>query len=325
MAFKKFGSKPMGNRRVGSIDDDDMYSKALSRRHRQQVANKDQRGSGKKNFLINQGAVPEGMNVWYAKIDQQHLIDIIPFEAGPDMPLDRESREAPVTEEGSFDYLVDIDMHTRIGEGKVDIVCPGNYGLPCPICEFMNANRLEKEDWKKLKTSRRVVYFVWVHDTPEEDAKGVQIWPVSHFFMEQKLAVLTNMPQGGGVRQFSHPKKGFNISFSVRKESDMPVYEGHALWERQRPIPQKILDQTVPLDSLLKLHPTYDEIAAAFLGTKKALTGGEGLIGKHSTGDDVPMGGGGAPDWYEGEDSPPARSKPKGNPFKKGNPFRRKR
>lgn len=322
MAFKKFGSnKPMGRPGVGHNDEDDIYSKALSKRHRQQVANKDQRGAGKKNHLVDQNALPEGMSIWYAK-EGQHLVDIIPFKAGPDMPLDRETKEYVVTEEGDIDYLVDIDMHTRVGEQKVDFVCPGNYGLPCPICEFMNANRLEKEDWKKLKTSRRVVYLVWVHDTPEEEAKGLQIWPLAHFFMEKQLAVLTKMPQGGGIRQFSHPTKGFNISFSVRKENDMPVYEGHALWERPRPIPQRLLEKAIPLDSVLKLHPSYDDIAAAFLGTKKSLSGG--AVG-HSTGDDVPMGGSAPPDWYSEEEN--QQQKPAGSPFRKktGNLFKRRR
>lgn len=328
-AFKKPGFSKPGAVGGGSMHDDDPYTRALSKRHQQQVSNKDHRGTSRKNTLIDYANLPEGFNIWYAK-EGSHLIDIIPFFAGPDMPMKKGAGDPAPTEEGEPDYLVDIEVHTRIGEPQTDFVCPNaNFGLPCPICSFITANRLEKEDWKKVKTTRRVFYFVWVHDTPEEEAKGLQIWPVAHFIMEHKLDALTKLPQGGGIRVFSHPTNGFNISFEVQKDGNKLNYIGHGLWPRNRPIPKKLLERAFPLDSIIKMHPKFEEIEAAFNGMAQTLGADEqqaqgGLLPPRME-DDVPLGTGGSGDWYSGEDAqpsapptPPKRSFPgKSNPFKR--------
>lgn len=308
--FKKKSST--GRNRTVSEKYEEALSRSLARRHKQQVANKDQKGISKRDTLFDHKAFPEGMSTWYAK-EGQHTIDIIPFIAGPGMPLGRDSSE-PVTEEGEFDYLIDVEVHRNIGETKTDYVCPRmNYGKPCPICSYMDNNRLDTEDWKRIKTSRRAIYFVWVHDTPEEEAKGLQLWHVSHFYMEAKLNALVTLPKGGGVRQFSNPINGYNVVFEVQKEGKTKInYVGHALYPRERPIPKKLLEMTFPLEDVIKLQPDYSDMERDFFGTLKSLksapessnsAAGDNFQGTQME-DDVPFdaGGGTTPSWYDGEE-----------------------
>lgn len=316
--FKKPGGAPTtAGKPTMSNQYEDAMSRALAKRHKQQLANKDQKGVSKRDTLFDHKGIPEGMPIWYAK-EGSHIIDIIPFVAGPDMPLARDTTDV-VTEEGEFDYLLDIEVHRNIGEMRKDYVCPRiNFGLPCPICSYMDANRLETEDWKKVKTSRRVIYFVWVHDTPEEEAKGLQLWHVSHFYMEAKLDALVKLPQGGGVRQFSHPDHGYNIAFEVQKEGKTKLnYVGHALYNRDRPIPRKLLNMAFPITQAINLKVDYDEMEKAFFGTLRSLksapensTAGDNYRPNPEE-DDIPLNvGGSAPDWYEGEDDTPKSPAP---------------
>lgn len=283
----------------------DKYSQMLQKRHKRQIETKDMVRSGFRSTLFDHSKIPSGVHIWVPK-EGDHLIDIIPFEVGNQMPFDRQSGTV-TARQGEIDYLIDIDVHSRIGAESMDFVCPkANFGKPCPICQYLRAEGSGNDDlWRKYKTTRRTIYLVWVHDNNEEEAKGIQIWNVAHFFMENKLQPLATLPRGGGYKMYSHPTEGSNISFTIKKKGMGNVeYLGHALYDRERPIPKSILERTFPLDEVIKMHPTFEEIQEVF---RSSLTIDATDFGQSAFPD---KGGDQAPqmpqatsvDWYDDED-----------------------
>jgi len=135
---------------------------------------------------------------------------------------------------------------------------------------------------------------MWVHDTREEEKKGIQIFEASHFFMEEKIEEIAKLPRGGGYENFSDPDKGKLLAWTRKgagKENTQ--YLGHRFIEREYPIPDRILDQSFSLDQVVNMHPSYEELEKEFKGTlkkMKLLVGDdEDDIPFPSTGDDVPM------------------------------------
>jgi len=240
---------------------------------------------GRYPTIFNKDKVPEGIEFWKCT-EGDHLVDIVPFEAGPDMPFDEKLK--PISSEGDLDYVLDLFVHTNMGNMGNPYVCPyENFGEPCPVCEFIKANRLDKEIWKKLIAKHRVIYFLWIHNSRKDEKKGVQIFEASHFFMEQKIASIAKSPKGGGYTKFSCPDKGKSLAWT-REGSGLEntQYLGHRFVDRETPIPDKILDQTFALDGIVNMHPEYDAIKKDFLQTLKILKLDNG---EDEPDDDVPF------------------------------------
>lgn len=265
---------------------------SLGKQHVTQNKNKDSKS--RIPSIILKDKLPAGVETWSCK-EGDHLLDILPWPAGPDMPLGDDS--SPIIEEGELSYVLDLKVHQNVGSMKVPYVCPyENFGEPCPICEFIKENDLDSEDWKQLAPKRRVIYLIWLHNTRETEKKGIMVWEISHFSMEEKLNAIAALPKGGGAINFSDFDEGKTIAFTRKGSGQKNTqYLGHRFIDRENKIPDKLLDRTFSLDQCVKMHPTYEEIEEAFKGqrTKYSTKGdieeaGSGYEGDEGTGDDVP-------------------------------------
>lgn len=220
---------------------------------------------GRYPTVFDKKKVPDGINFFSCK-EGQHIVDILPWECGPDMPVD--DTGDPVTQEGEFDYVLDLFVHQNVGSMKQPYVCPyENFGKECPICEYIKDNRLEKEEWSKVRAKRRSIYLIWDRTDAKEEKKGVQIFDAAHFFMEEKILEVAKLPRGGGYEVFSDPDEGKSVCWT-RKGSgrENTSYLGHRFIDRESPIPDRILDKTFSLDQVINMHPSYEEIEKAFRG-----------------------------------------------------------
>jgi len=239
---------------------------SLEDRHQESVENREERAT-KYGTIFNEKMIPEGTEFWKPGLGE-HLIDLLPWIAGAHHPR---------VAEGDPAYNLDIWVYQNVGSAFDYFVSPSsNFRNPDPISEYLAKNRVPKAEWMKIRAKRRCVYWAWVHDTPEEEAKGPQIWEVAHWFFEDKIDEIAKLPQGGGVEPFSNPDIGSKIHFKIRSEGkfeddeghehDSFSYAGHKFIPRQEPIPDNILDMVdkYPLDQLVVMHPSYENIKEAF-------------------------------------------------------------
>jgi len=237
--------------------------KDLEKRHEEAIESKDDSGGSDYETIFKKSEVPEGMEFWKPGIGE-HLIDIIPFFAGENVPK---------IEEGRLCYVLDLWVH-RMGD---NFVCQTrNFKLRDPICDYIKKNRLPTDEWKKIAPKRRTIYLVWVHDTPEEEEKGLQIWEVAHFFFEKNVDAIAKNPKGGAPVLFSDPDSGKSIAFEIIKsgtykdssgiDRDSQDWLGYRFIDRDEKIPDEILEQSFPLDDIVDMHPDTDKVYRSFHG-----------------------------------------------------------
>lgn len=230
----------------------------------------------KESYNTNEGGLKFGSIIksdldvqeWWCK-EGEHLIDIIPYIAGDNNP-ERKIKKGEISDHATY-YV-----HKNVGANDAMLVCPAaNFGRPCPICEHSKELReegVEDEVWKAVRPKRMTVYNIVVYDDDKEEKKGVQIWVVAHWNMERHLNVLAQKPRDGGKILFSHPDLGKSIAFKrTGSQKDNTQYLGHKFDDRPEPIADEILDSAYCLEEIVHI-PEYDEIAAAYYGSKVAKT-----------------------------------------------------
>lgn len=255
----------------------------LEKRHQESIDRKEMSMFGS---IFDKNKVPEDVSFWKCGAGR-HVIDIIPFIAGPDVP----NKNA---EEGSIEYVIDLWMHRGVGPQDDSFVCPTRtWGKPCPICEDLKANDYDDEFYKSTMAKRRTAYLIWVHDSPKEEAEGIKILDIAHFFLQMHLDELAEPPTGKKVIIFSDIDKGKNVGFTRKGTgAGNTQFLGHKFIDRDEPIPDDICDQSFSLDTCIKMHPLYDEIADAYFGKdddvpdKELPEEGDEVINEN---DDIPM------------------------------------
>ncbi len=232
--------------------------------------------------------LPENVELWNAKGNEkgiEHYIDIIPFEVGDNFP-DKMFKNP--FKKGDFTYVLDLWVHRNVGPENATVLCPkSNYrGEECPLCESMAEKQKNEPDeekrkkiWVEMKPYRRTMYNILCYDSEEEEAKGIQIYEVSHFFMEAELNEQSRATRGRECITFADPWDGKQVAFKIFKKGSGKEqtleYKGHKFEDRIDPVTKKkyeisneILDQAVCLDGTLK-RLSYDDILALMKTKKK--------------------------------------------------------
>jgi hypothetical protein len=212
--------------------------------------------------------LPSGATKWKAT-EGEHIIDLIPFQAGQflvDSVLQPKVRAI-----GDYTYKLDLYVHNKVGPGQSDEVCPAMvFEKPCPICEFRNLlfdkEKLTETEQKLLDANRpirRCAYNIYCKDSQKEMDKGVQIWLIAHWFFENHIAEISQLPHGGGFILFSHVDEGKSIMFKRKGTGrDNTSYLGHRFLDRD-PLDDSLLAKAHPLDTLVRVL-SYEELFKKF-------------------------------------------------------------
>jgi hypothetical protein len=210
----------------------------------------------------------DNIQLWRPR-DGQHIIDIVPYNAGSNDGLNKEGEET---------YTYEAWVHRGVGPNEQMHICPAEtYNEDCPICEHRQTLRERGADdtvWKALFPKRRNIYNVLCYDANEE-RKGVQVWEVPYFYAEKNILAIASEPQRGGgsdTINFPHAEHGKSISFTIeppQSKEDFASYEGFKFLDRDYDLDSEILDEAHALDQLVLLL-SYDELKEIYYGGKSA-------------------------------------------------------
>ena len=194
----------------------------------------------------------------------KNKIDIIPYVVATDHHPQRDEGY----KKGEIDYVLDYFEHSYVGATGDSFLClKKTFGLPCPICEEQQrmraSGKYDKEDIKELNPSRRVLYNVI--DKNDED-KGIQLFPVSHFLFEKELLEEAEAAEDE-IIIFADIEDGRTIFFRAVEDDSMDSsflrYKSFKFYERDEELDENLIEQAISLDELL-IIPTYEEVKTAF-------------------------------------------------------------
>lgn len=211
-----------------------------------------------------------GIEEWFCKGEEAHIIDIIPY-------LTSKNHPDPAVKQDEWAYVLILGVHEGIGVGNQSFICPAvNFRKKCPICEerrgLMENEKLEYDDpkVKALEAKRKTIYNIICYDNDKEQAKGVQIWTVAHWNFERHIIELSKAtPRGGGHVPFASPEKeGKSIAFRREGKGFQDTkYLGHRFVDRDYIIPDEILNSAKCLEDIICV-PTYEELYEIFYAKK---------------------------------------------------------
>jgi X-linked retinitis pigmentosa GTPase regulator len=136
----------------------------------------------------------------------------------------------------------------------------------------------DKDVWKHLYPRERNLYNIICYDSREEEKKGVQVFDVATFYMEENLLKIANKKakrrssksKVKSIEPFvdfaSPDRDGKVITFSIesaKSKDTYPQYGGHAFEDRDYDIEDEVLESVYTLDDLL-IIPSYKELKAVF-------------------------------------------------------------
>ncbi len=211
---------------------------------------------------LNEGLISEQKISKFNPGKGEWIIDIIPYIAGKNDPLNQE---------GESVYVLDILVHMDVGPAGEKIVCLSQFNLPCPVCELIKKKQSEGEDYKTcikpLQAKRRTLYNVIVRENPEEEKKGVQLLEISHFFLQKNIAALSKNPRKGGYIIFSDLDDGRSIGFRrTGVGAENTAYDAHQFIDRPAPITDAEWQAAKCLDDFIVIRAykdIYDMLHAA--------------------------------------------------------------
>jgi len=226
--------------------------------------------------IFNKG---KGGKFWKC-VNGDHSINILIWAAGENYPtVSPYDKIKP----GDIVYFLDIWVHKGVGPNEATVVCPAkNYNKPCPICEHVAELRREdadKDTINEIKAKRRTVYNIEVLDSDEEQRKGVQIWDVAHFFMQQHLAGRAKSKKTGKFIHFADPDTGKEVYFERSGDKTSTSFSNHTFEERDGyVVSDDLLNKCKCLDDMLTIYD-YETL-------KKMHWGEDAEEGEE---DDIPM------------------------------------
>ena len=223
--------------------------------------------SYKSTFDISK--VGDGKLEKYKIREGKNLIDVIPFNAGPNHPLVATGQ----CQEGDTMYSLDYFVHKDIGGQGNNFICLKQYGKQCPCCD--ESMRLYKEgtaDSKKkgtaVRSKRRCIYLV--HDLIDNKFYYFDVaWFGFEKHINERASITTDPTTGAAINPFDW-ENGKSISFLGVKDKFegkdyIKISESAFDFVNRAPLSDDVLNLSVDLSAGLILS-TAEDMDAALCG-----------------------------------------------------------
>lgn len=197
---------------------------------------------------------PGDMRIFKFKKGTQR-ISIIPFVVSMANNPDR-------IDVGDAWYCTTVKVHMNIGANGEAILCPSNFGKPCPICEHRRALMNEGMAWddesvSSLSLRKRQLFMVRNEDDTDS---SIQLLESSYKNFGELLE--TEIREDEDVAIFADPEEGLILRCrGIEKVFGKNKYIGidKITFEEREPLSDAVMDSAVDLHKLLKILP-YEEI-----------------------------------------------------------------
>lgn len=159
-------------------------------------------------------------------------------------------------------YCTTVKVHMNIGAAGEAILCPSNFGKPCPICEHRRALMDEGAEWNDDSVSslapRKRQLFMIINE--DDDDKSVQLMESSYKNFGELLE--TEIREDEEVAIFADPEDGMSLRCrGIEKTFGKNKYIGidKITFEDRDPLSDEAVNSALDLHKILKVY-SYDEI-----------------------------------------------------------------
>ena len=231
----------------------------LGKKVAKNIANKDKGAGG--GFL----KLPGDTKIFKEKPDSKVLLDIMPYEVTDTNHMDKDEDSYPG--KGDIWWRRPLKVHYGVGVNNQKIICPTTFGKPCPICEYMRQEELEKDEYTALRPRNRIIYAVIPIDNKDHDEE-VHIWEISYKNFQERLELeMEDDPETLG--EFPNLEGGYTLRVKFTKQTMGKTTYAEAskidFEEREEDYDESILEDVPNLDDIIVVN-SYEEIYQTFYG-----------------------------------------------------------
>lgn len=248
----------------------------LRARQKQAVQDKGKKGLGRKSVLDWGRFVGEKPSEFVPRAgkDSTNMLDFLPFIVTQTWYKHLRTHSGRTTnlEVGEFDYMLEIPVHSNVGENNDVFLCPNKaFGKRCPRCEEIAEEYQKPEPNDKkiraLAPSWRCYYNVYDYDTEANPDGKIQTWEnVSRYNIEAEI--LDESDEGEQTDTWSDLEMGKTVEIEGKEKTfgkNSYIVAKKVTFHDRDSYDEDIVKETVSFDALLKI-PTYDEFARTHLG-----------------------------------------------------------
>lgn len=262
--------------------------KKLKERQKRSMKNREKRGLGNIGFLDLsriEGETPD----WYKMKGGKdaNALDLMPWVVTQDWykKLRTVSGEPTGLEPGDWEYKLEVPVHRDIGLNNEMVLCMKRaFGKRCPMCDDLAAeydkDKSDRDDQiiKGLTPSWRCVYVVY--DYEDEESEDFKLWECSYHLFEKYYLEALEEQEDEELTPVD-PEDGRIVTFKGRKKQlgSNEFFEAESIDFEERPEPYSddIVEETIPLDSLLVIPGSFEEVQRLYLelDEEEPVEGGE--------------------------------------------------